>query len=348
MTSSPSQSRATLRRHGRSFHWAGRFLPEHQLHAGARLYHVCRQVDDIADNAANDAQRDRAARLLAALQQRLAARRPASSTSPLIIDVQAPGRVADAGAANAALSSDEQRLVADIQADIDALFAENSLAVHAMQDLLATMQTDLSPLHLTSEQALLRYAYGAAGTVGVMMCPLLNVRDQACALPHAIDLGMGMQMTNIARDVLEDARRGRVYLPRSWLTGDVTAEAIAEGDAHARRQAWLAARRLVARADAYYASGWQGLAYLPWRARLAIGVALRVYRAIGKRLERLDERAYWAGRVVVPAVSKGYQSIRAMPALFAFGRRGQHDASLHTPLGCCLSPYGLGPAGDAP
>lgn len=338
MTTSATTSRATLRRHGRSFHWAGRFLPANQLQAGARLYHVCRQVDDIADNATTDGQRLHAKQMLCLLQQRLAAHSIAGATSALV-SLETHSTLSDSNAAQTPpLSTADQKVVTALEADICSLFRPGSWAFHAMQDLVATMSADLCQLQLSCESALLHYAYGAAGTVGVMMCDVLDADKPQRALPFAIDLGIAMQLTNIARDVLEDAKDGRRYVPAEWMVADVTAAHIAAGDDLARQQAWQAIQRLLVLAEQYYLSGWQGLAYLPARARLAIGIALRVYRDIGRRIQRLDATQYWGRRVVVPGWAKAYQSLWALPALMPT-TPPVHNAVLHQSLDPALAFY---------
>lgn len=333
MTTEAATSQATLRQHGKSFHWAGFFLPRQQLDDGAQLYHVCRQVDDIADNATTMTERQRARRVLSCLQHKLCARSPAQQPLPTA------SNTADT---DARLTETEQLLVDSLESDIVALFGRDSRCLQAMHDLVATMVMDLSPVLLEDEPALLGYAYGAAGTVGVMMCQLMGAREPNHSLPFAIDLGMAMQMTNIARDVLEDAQRGRIYVPQTWMNQPISADAIASGDAQARQQAWQAIGYLIERAEAYYASGWQGLAYLPPRTRLAIGVALRVYRQIGRRIQSLSADNYWSQRVVVPKAGKLQQSLMALPALINRSS-AIHDAALHKPLEDQLSPYALDP-----
>ncbi|MEQ1501692.1 MAG: squalene/phytoene synthase family protein, partial [Myxococcota bacterium] len=88
--------------------------------------------------------------------------------------------------------------------------------VSAARQLVDGVRSDLGEVRLPDVDALIRYAYQVAGTVGLMVCPLLGVVDPV-AWPFAIDLGVGMQLSNIARDVGEDAGRGRVYLPATWL-----------------------------------------------------------------------------------------------------------------------------------
>jgi phytoene synthase len=130
-------------------------------------------------------------------------------------------------------------------------------------------------------------AYGArvAGTVGAMMSLIMGASSDT-AIARACELGVAMQLTNIARDIGDDARIGRLYIPRAWFR-EIGMDA----------DAWLAApvfdsriagfaQRLLLRADALYRRGEFGLAELPWDCRPAIQAARLVYAEIGKQLER--------------------------------------------------------------
>jgi len=166
-----------------------------------------------------------------------------------------------------------------------------------------------------------------------MMCAVLDVRDPR-AKPFAIDLGIAMQLTNIARDIGEDARMGRRYLPASWL-GDVPAEDIATPGLALQRELSGATRRLLGLADRYYASGEAGLAFLPLRARLAILAAARMYRAIGARIAASGYQTWDRRAVVGPAAKAGYTAQALL--VFAFSprlhrRNAVHDATLQQPL----------------
>ena len=129
------------------------------------------------------------------------------------------------------------------------------------------------------------YSVRVAGTVGAMMAVLMGVRDPE-RLAAAVDLGVGMQLSNIARDVGEDARAGRLYLPVSWLR-----------DAGIDPAAWLArpaftaeiaaiVQRLLGAADALYGRATLGIASLPLSCRPGIHLARALYAEIGRELER--------------------------------------------------------------
>ena len=136
----------------------------------------------------------------------------------------------------------------------------------------------------------MRYCFRVAGAVGVLMCPLLGLRDRRF-LPHAAALGMGMQLTNIARDVAEDWRRGRCYLPVEWTDG-LRPNGAPPDDACVRG----GVRRVLDEADGFYAAGDSGIAALDKDAQLAVRAASSIYRSIGTQIRRrgyrvLEERA---------------------------------------------------------
>jgi phytoene synthase len=124
-----------------------------------------------------------------------------------------------------------------------------------------------------------------ASAVGAMMCVLMRVRD-ADALARACDLGVAMQLTNIARDVGEDARAGRLYLPLDWIAeAGLTPEAFMAQDM-ATPQTQRMVRRLLAEARRLYIRSEAGISALPLQARAGIYAARYVYAGIGHAAKR--------------------------------------------------------------
>ena len=151
--------------------------------------------------------------------------------------------------------------------------------------LLEGFEWDVEGRRYRDFAGLTDYAVRVAGSVGAMMSVIMDVRDPA-ALARACDLGVAMQFTNIARDVGEDARAGRVYLPLDWLE-----------EAGIDPTAWLAEphfdaalagviQRLLDEADVLYQRACSGIARLPRNCRPGIHVARKVYAEIGRELER--------------------------------------------------------------
>jgi phytoene synthase len=165
---------------------------------------------------------------------------------------------------------------------------------HELLDGFA-MDVDRRRFHTLDD--VLEYCYHVAGVVGLMMAHIMGSRDQS-ALRHAADLGLALQMTNIARDVVHDASIGRIYLPLEWLD-EAGIEPAEISDPRHRAALHRVAMRLLREADRYYASGDRGLAYLGFRSAWAVGTARHVYSQIGCLVERRGVRA-WDRRAIVP------------------------------------------------
>lgn len=287
---------SALRRHGKSFHFAGQFLKGYQLRDCARLYAFCRYVDDLADCSSD---KEKAGNLLSAVEQNIT---NVESRTPVV---------------RACLNLTRRHRI------------DRKIVI----ELIRGIQGDLDSVAMDDWPELIRYCYRAAGTVGLMMAQILGARDLQ-AMYHAIDLGIAMQLTNIARDVEEDAREGRVYLPKTILH-NLEVHEIANPDEEAKQKLRSAVSKVLDKADQYYASGEAGLAYLPGRSRLSILIASRVYRAIGTVLRKRD-CATWEGRAHVPGFRKATIAAKALAEFWLLGRHRRpephHQASLHRSL----------------
>jgi phytoene synthase len=281
----------SIRRHSRSFSFASRLLPAAKRADVERLYAWCRWCDDGVDAAPTHAAAaefvDRASRDLRLI------------------------------AAGGEPSARESLWLAE-------LVRRHDLSLPAAEALLAGMRSDLTPAADFHEPELMRYCFRVAGAVGVLMCPILGLRDRRF-LPQAAALGMGMQLTNIARDVAEDWRRGRCYLPLEWTGGLRPSSAAPDADSVHR-----GVRRILAVADGFYAAGDSGIAALDADSRLAVRAASSIYRAIGTRIRRrgfqvLEERAR------VSTLGKVGLFARAFLAGMMPGERSADPADLDEP-----------------
>ena len=169
--------------------------------------------------------------------------------------------------------------------------------------LARALRDDTGPTVIADERALLRYCHGVAGAVGLMMARVLGAEDPAAAW-HAVDLGIALQLTNIARDTRDDADHGRRYIPATWLDLPPASIRSAPDDAH------QAALRCLALAEPFYNSGLAGLVYLPPESRRGILIAATVYREIGEELRRQGPHRK-QDRVTVPAWRKAALIARA-------------------------------------
>lgn len=282
---------ATMKRNGKSFWFASLFLPREVAADAARLYAFCRTMDDLADVAVTESSQVLLAKVRDDLQR-------GASSNPIV-------------------------------ADFLSLARKYSLPLSAADYLIGTFIKDATTeILITDEHDLVRYCYGVAGTVGLMMSPILGAGLPSAAQP-AIHLGIAMQMTNIARDVLEDATNGRRYLPACWVD-QLTPRQIAE-DFAARPRVAAAVAQLLDLADQYYASASLGFPLIPSRARKAIEIAATVYREIGTVL-RQSECAWWNGRVIVPLPKKLQLAAGVYLGLSGLRLKTQTGVDLSLPL----------------
>lgn len=272
--------RRLLQGGSRSFFAASLLLPRRVMEPATALYAFCRVADDLIDDVdetcggqAGGGQAGGACRAgLAALRRRL--------------DGIYAGRPE--------MYPTDRALAAVVEG--------HQLPRALLDGLLEGFAWDAEGRQYEDLAALQAYAARVAGTVGAMMSVLMGARSPEL-VARACDLGIAMQLSNIARDVGEDAGRGRLYLPRRWLR-----EVGVDPDA------WLAAprftpaigevvRRLVTAADALYARADNGIGNLPLDCRPGIGAARRLYAAIGHRVLRQGGNSV-DGRAVVSSGAK--------------------------------------------
>lgn len=289
LQSDEQQPQQVLAQHGKSFYWASKFLGAELADRAARLYLFCRYVDDLADG-------------------------------------DLPNRQESLEDIRARLAGQEIAAGPEIEAFIE-LANNNNIPLAAATELLDGMLSDQNPTAVADEAELLRYCHAVAGTVGLMMCRILNCKEPR-ADSFAIDLGVAMQLTNISRDVLEDAKMARRYLPASWV--NLTPAQIASAGTDGHQPVAQAITRLLDLAEQYYASALLGIRLLPFRSRLSIAIALRVYRQIGWVLRR-RKLAWWQGRVMVSGGEKALLSLRSLADLRS-KKVPAHQAQLHRHL----------------
>jgi 15-cis-phytoene synthase len=272
---------AVMDHHAKSFSWAARFLSPAARKDAALLYAFARTADDYADEERLGTVPERLQCLTQMRAQALAAQLPESARSSFLSPLA---------------SATGQML-------------RNHAVSHAVLEcFMDSLQADAGPRAIGNQRELLRFAYGVAGTVGQMMRPLLGAPGAADA--YAIALGVAMQLTNIARDVVEDAQRGRCYIPAEWgVTSQVLAAPI---DASQRAQAFAALRKLLALADDFYAYAQSGMQAIPAPNRRAIRIAAALYQAIGHKIVQCGPDKYWQGRISLGAAEKSWVIARTL------------------------------------
>ena len=196
--------------------------------------------------------------------------------------------------------------------EINIFFKKNNINLGILKDLIDGLISDQQNVRVTDEKELIDYSYKVAGTVGLMMLPIINTKD-AEARKHAIDLGIAMQLTNIARDVYEDAKMNRLYLPKEWL-GQVSVSDLIDNklDHQKKRLIELSIKNLIELSDKFYANGFSGMKFIPLRTRLAIFFAAKIYKGIGEKIKS-GGYVYKLERIYLNKLEKLWITIISIP-----------------------------------
>jgi phytoene synthase len=269
MIPTPENSIGYLAHHGRTFSFAARLLGPRERARVAAVYAYCRFTDDLVDEA-HGASR---AELHDRLDQWLGVSREAYD-----------GRVTGASAVDRAMHD----------------MREHGLPFRYAEELIAGMRSDIDAPLFQDLTQLRAYTYRVAGVVGLWMTESFGVRDP-WVLERAVALGHAMQLTNIVRDVGDDWRRGRVYLPatlmRSYGLRLSDIDAIYRGTAPVSPAFRAVLEAMMAAADAHYGMGFDAMPDLPPAFRRSVAVAAEVYRGIHAEIRRagydtISRRAY--------------------------------------------------------
>ena len=238
--------------YAKSFNWAGFFLPKKTYLECSVLYDFCRTVDNLADE--NDELHIKKNNFL--------------------------------NFKNDFIKKKYDDLIIKNMWD---LVNDYEISINIVHDLFDGIESDLKEkVQLNLQKDLLIYSYRVAGTVGLMMAKILDVKKKN-ALKSAIDLGIAMQLTNISRDVLEDAENNRFYISNNF-------ESI---------------KKTLGLADLFYESSFASIKEIPFSFRFSILVARRVYRKIGHNiLEKKSMHNYNKfGKIYVSNIDKIIQTI---------------------------------------
>ncbi|OUW74085.1 MAG: phytoene synthase [Pelagibacteraceae bacterium TMED216] len=236
-----------LKKHAKSFYWASFFLSKSTIEKSISLYNFCRTLDDIADNQSN--LKEKKDNFLKFKKEFLSK----NSKNPIINEMWS-------------------------------IIKNENISEKIVLDLFDGIETDLNEeVTIKSKKDLLIYAYRVAGTVGLMMSKILKVKNKE-AMRGALDLGIAMQLTNIARDVIEDKNNNRQYI-------NFTFQSI---------------KKTIEESQVFYHKSFNSISKIPLRSRFSVIVARRVYRKIGDHiLKKKNIEDYTkAGKIYVPMIGK--------------------------------------------
>jgi phytoene synthase len=280
VTQAYEHCRQVAQRASKTFYWGSLFLPPPKRRAIWAVYAFCRVVDDIVDEADNpDAPR---------------VGHLSGSASPLrALDDwrNSLERLYTKGGGD---EGPVQRAWSDV-------LTRYAIPLPALLDLLDGVEMDMTTNRYETFEQLRLYCYRVAGTVGLLTSPIFGYQDEA-ALQHAVDLGIAMQLTNILRDIGEDAQRNRIYIPLDEMTrfgyseDDLMRSVI--NDAFCELL-----RFQMARAHDYYQRAQPGILLLDADCRLAVRVSSTLYRLILDRIH-LNNYNVFTKRASVPLQTK--------------------------------------------
>ena len=263
--------------YAKSFNWSGFFLPKKIYLKCSILYDFCRTIDNIADqNVDLDIKKKELKEFKKKFEEK-----------------------------------DNTNIVIKNMWD---LIDEKNISKKIIYDLFDGVNSDLKEeVRIKSEKELLIYSYRVAGTVGLMMAKIFGVNKKE-SLQRAIDLGIAMQLTNIARDVVEDEKKNRIYL-------------IKESE-----DTFANIKNIISKAETFYDSSFDGIKDIPLSCRFSIIVARRVYRQIGEKiLQKKDiERYRKAGKIYVSNFGKLIQTLFSLKdfIILFFVRRKKHQKEI--------------------
>ncbi len=247
----------------KSFNWAGFFLPKKIYKDSEKLYAFCRVLDDIADEKTD---------LDSKIKRFDEMRNFLKKSYNLDRKEMYP-------------SEENEKIVCEVIT----LIKDNNIKKIILDDLIDGVESDLKKkIHMRSVKDLLIYSYRVAGSVGLMMSKILMVNDRR-ALKGAIDLGIAMQLTNIARDVIEDKKMNREYIKPDFEN----------------------IRATLKLADMFYESSFSSIQKIPFRYKFSIVVARRIYRQIGRKILQKGNMENYekSGKIYVNKFEKIYQTI---------------------------------------
>jgi phytoene synthase len=262
------------RNHGRSFFFASKLLPPESRRAVLAAYAYCRIADDIVDTADGN---------LGATEERLAQ-----------------------------WESELDEPVHPVAVAFAVVRDQYAIPDRPVRELFDGMRADLRFDRFATWSELRGYCHQVAGTVGLIVAPILGCRDPS-ALPRAAELGIAMQLTNILRDVGEDAAMGRIYLPLDELAWfGVDPDCLANGQPGPGFQELM--RFQMQRSRELYANALTAVPALSWGGRLATLTAAKLYSGILDQIESNDFEVF--GRRAV--LSRAKKAKRSAGAIWQF------------------------------
>lgn len=170
--------------------------------------------------------------------------------------------------------------------ELENIIKSYGVSKNIISNLMEGINSDKNFKRFKDNSELLRYCYKVAGVVGLMMIKALDIK-QSEAKYFAIDLGMAMQLTNISRDIMQDYKKNRIYIPENTgINKDIISNMTSENEIKLKK----VVNQIILKSEIYYKSSLNGMRYIPIRSRLAILVSLRIYQGIGIKIIKTEKK----------------------------------------------------------
>jgi len=205
-----------------------------------------------------------------------------------------------------------KKIKSDNKNEVNIFLKKNDINVLIFADLIRGLISDQKEVKIKNQTDLIKYSYFVAGTVGLMMSKIIgvkNIKASSCA----IDLGIAMQLTNIARDVYEDAKLKRIYLPSEWIPNINLYELNGQNTISLEQETIIsnAINRLIDLSEKFYFNGFSGLKYIPLKTRLGIFIAANIYKGIGIKIKK-NGKKYLKKRIYLNYYEKLIITLKSM------------------------------------
>ena len=164
--------------------------------------------------------------------------------------------------------------------ELKAIIKSYGISEELISELIDGINSDINFTRYKDNAELLRYCYKVAGAVGLMMLSALEIKAKD-ARYFAIDLGIAMQLTNISRDIVQDYKKNRIYLPENTGIDKICMSNMTDQN---QKKIQKTVKNLLIKADIFYKSSLNGMRFIPIQSRISILIALRIYQAIGKKI----------------------------------------------------------------
>ena len=277
------KKKLTIQVRAKTFYFAFFFYPKKIKNDIENLYIFCRYLDDIGDE--KNLKKKQSIQILNKIKKELSRRKSKNLVIFNFINLQNKYKI------------------------------ENKYAFHLIEGIKSDLKRTVE---FKDENDLIFYCYCVAGTVGYMFCKIININDKKLLL-RAIQLGIGMQRTNISRDIKEDLELNRIYLPKiirkykgkknNILKNQFLKESISN-DLH----------KFLNKTDSYYLNSWEGIRKLPLRYSLSVGIAAELYQRIGIKIKKRNCNI-WESRVHLKLIEKIFYTFFAIKKLIFDNKR---------------------------